>query len=322
MRVLVAGAGGPVGRHLVPMLAASGHDVVAVSTTPRTFCDGAPGSARAVTADVLDPARIANLVHHLRPHVVVNLVAPPSPVIDQRQLPREPSLVNRLRVEGTANLTEAADELGDVYVMSESLAYAYEQSHGATARDHGLADEETPFLVHPPSQFAGTLGALRSLENRTAQSGGAVLRLGHQYGPGTIYAADGAFTQRARAGKVPVVGGGRSVYSFIHAHDAATAFIAAMNRRSTGTFNIADDEPAPTSRWLPFLAELLGAPWPRDRLRVVEWLASGGWGLACTTRLRGADNARARLQLGWRPQYASWREGFEEVRCTTGRAHA
>ncbi|MEV0494959.1 hypothetical protein [Streptomyces atratus] len=28
------------------------------------------------------------------------------------------------------------------------------------------------------------------------------------------------------------------------------------------------------------------------------------------TRLRGADNARAKLSLDWRPRHASWREGF------------
>ncbi len=313
MRVLVVGAGGPVGRQLVPMLAVSGHDVVAMSPTPRTFCAEAPGSVLPVMANQLDPFRIARLMHDVCPDVVVNLIAPPSPVVDPKKLPREPSPMNRLRVEGTANLMEAADELNDVYVISESLAYAYEPPNDSTARDQVLADEETSFWGHPPSQFACTLDALRSLEDRTAKSGGAVLRLGHQYGPGTIYAADGSFTQRVRIGKVPVVGGGRSVFSFIHVHDAATAFIAAMNRRSTGSFNIVDDEPAPVSTWLPFLADVLGTWAPRDRLSVVEWLASGSWGVAYSTRLRGADNNRARLQLGWSPRYPSWREGFKEV---------
>jgi nucleoside-diphosphate-sugar epimerase len=28
------------------------------------------------------------------------------------------------------------------------------------------------------------------------------------------------------------------------------------------------------------------------------------------TRAQGASNARARRELGWEPQYPSWREGF------------
>jgi nucleoside-diphosphate-sugar epimerase len=38
--------------------------------------------------------------------------------------------------------------------------------------------------------------------------------------------------------------------------------------------------------------------------------AVGGWGVAFMTRLRGADNSRARLTLDWRPRYPSWRNGF------------
>ena len=311
MRVLVAGAGGAVGRQLVPMLAAAGHHAVAVSPAPLRFCAQASGSVRCVVADLLDPFSITKLVRNVCPDVVINLLATPSPVIDPKQLSRKPSLMNRLRMEGTANLMQAADELPDVYVMSESVAYAYEPRHDSTAMDQVLADEDTSFWVHPPGQFARTLAALRCLEIRTAKSGGAILRLGHLYGPGTAYAADGAFIHRVRIGKVPVVGGGRSVFSFIHTQDAAMAFIAAMNRRSSRTFNIVDDEPAPMSRWLPFLAEVLGARAPKDRLWAVEWLVSGGWGVAYTTRLRGADNTRARLELGWGPLYPSWRVGFK-----------
>ena len=91
MRVLVVGAGGPVGRQLVPMLAVSGHDVVAMSPTPRTFCAEAPGSVLPVMANQLDPFRIARLMHDVCPDVVVNLIAPPSPVVDPKKLPREPS---------------------------------------------------------------------------------------------------------------------------------------------------------------------------------------------------------------------------------------
>lgn len=39
-------------------------------------------------------------------------------------------------------------------------------------------------------------------------------------------------------------------------------------------------------------------------------LAAGGWGAAFMTELRGASNARAKVALGWRPQFPSWVEGF------------
>lgn len=63
------------------------------------------------------------------------------------------------------------------------------------------------------------------------------------------------------------------------------------------------------SDWLPALAAILRAPAPRRIPAVLARLVVG-WGVAFMTRLRGADNARARLRLGWQPRYPSWRDGF------------
>lgn len=62
-------------------------------------------------------------------------------------------------------------------------------------------------------------------------------------------------------------------------------------------------------QWLPALARILGARPPKRVPTAVARLAVGGWGVAFLTRLRGADNARARMSLDWRPRHASWREG-------------
>ena len=69
--------------------------------------------------------------------------------------------------------------------------------------------------------------------------------------------------------------------------------------------------PTPIADWLPALAALVGALKPRRLPEAIVRLAVGGWGLAFLTRLRGADNARARETLNWRPRYSSWRQGFQ-----------
>ena len=154
------------------------------------------------------------------------------------------------------------------------------------------------------------LRALTELEQRTRDAGGLVLRLGHLYGPGTIYAPDGSFVEQVRAGKVPLVGGGTSVFSFTHTYDAATAVLAALDTDATGVLNIVDDDPATVATWLPALATMLAAPQPRRVPSALARLAVGGWGVAFMTQLRGADNARARRTLNWRPRHRSWRDGF------------
>jgi nucleoside-diphosphate-sugar epimerase len=75
-------------------------------------------------------------------------------------------------------------------------------------------------------------------------------------------------------------------------------------------FNIVDDEPAPASEWLPYLAACAGAKPPR---RVPTWLArllAGDQAVVMMTEGRGFSNAKARRELGWEPRYPSWRQGF------------
>lgn len=91
---------------------------------------------------------------------------------------------------------------------------------------------------------------------------------------------------------------------------ATGATVTALQRDASGIYNIVDDEPAPVRVWLPRYAELLGAPPPRTVPRFMGRLGGGRYGVYLMTRLRGASNAKAREQLGWRPRYASWREGF------------
>jgi nucleoside-diphosphate-sugar epimerase len=151
------------------------------------------------------------------------------------------------------------------------------------------------------------------MERLTRAANGLVLRLGHLYGPGSIYAADGTFMGQIRAGKVPLVGAGRSTFSFTHSHDAASAIVAALDKGVTGALNIVDDKPEQVSVWLPAVAEMLGAKPPKQVPAGIARLAVGDWGVAFMTQLRGADNSRARLTLDWRPRYPSWRAGFAEL---------
>ncbi|MFF4351177.1 NAD-dependent epimerase/dehydratase family protein [Streptomyces sp. NPDC001530] len=295
MRVLVAGATGVIGRALVPLLTSVGHDVVALSRTP------VEGS---VAADALDRSALHRAVREAAPDAVVNMLTAIPAAIDPRHLARDFALTNRLRTEGTRNLYEAAHDAGVKKIVAQGLAYAYDPA------GQGAADEDAPLWQRPPKQFVPVLEALKELELRTADAGGTVLRFGHLYGPGTIYAKDGSFVDQVAGGKVPLVGGGNSVFSFTHAHDAATAVIAALDKPTSGPLNIVDDHPVPMHEWLPELARMLGAPQPKKAPAALARLAVGGWGVAFMNGLRGADNARAVLTLDWRPRYASWRAGF------------
>ena len=159
------------------------------------------------------------------PDVIVHmLTAIPDP-IDPRYLARDMALTNRLRTEGTANLVAAAG--GNARIIAHGLAYADDPA-GSLVKDEGA-----PLWRDPPGQFGPVLAALRDMEHQVAAAGGLVLRLGHLYGPGSSYAPQGGFTRQLRAGKVPIVGDGGSMFSF-HAYDAATALLAAVDHPAAG----------------------------------------------------------------------------------------
>jgi nucleoside-diphosphate-sugar epimerase len=139
---------------------------------------------------------------------------------------------------------------------------------------------------------------------------GIVLRYGFFYGPGTSLGQGGKQLDAIRRRLLPVFGSGAGIWSFIHIRDAAEATRLAVEHAKPGIYNIVDDDPAPVSEWLPALATAIGAKPPFHLPAWVGWLAIGAQGMAMMNESRGASNTKAKRELGWRPQFASWRGGF------------
>ena len=79
-----------------------------------------------------------------------------------------------------------------------------------------------------------------------------VLRYGYFYGPGSAISREGSTGQDVARRRLPIVGGGAGVWSFIHVDDAAAATRRGARRAARrGAYNIVDDEPAPVSRVAP-----------------------------------------------------------------------
>ena len=300
MRVFVAGATGAIGRFLVPQLVAGGHEVVAAGRRPERAEAMRAAGAEVVGCDVLDPESTHRAVAESRADAVVHQATAVPAAINPRRMARQFEMTDRLRTEGTRNLVDAARRTG-ARVLAQSIAFAY-----APAGD-AIKSEDAPLNVDAPGQFRGPARAIAELERLTTDAGGAVLRYGFFYGPGTSYAPDGAQAELVRRRRFPVVGEGGGIFSYIHLEDAASATVAAVDTDARGVFNVVDDDPAPVREWLPEYARLLGAPPPRRVPKLVARLAAGAYGTQFMTELRGASNQKAKRELGWSPAHPSWR---------------
>ena len=294
MNVFLAGGSGAIGVPLVRMLVAMGHQVTALTRTAANAPKLRALGATPAVADALDADALRRVVVAARPtHVIHELTALPK---GGPRTARELEPTNRLRIEGTRHLVDAAVAAGAKRFVVGSFALFAAAKAGVPADAREAAD------------------ALASMESQVLDASarqlfeGIILRYGLFYGPGNGM-TDQMITL-ARRRLLPTVRGDRGLLPAIHLDDAAGATIAALERGTAGSiYDIVDDEPVSMSDMVRAIAESVGAPRP---FAVPAWLPrllSPYMARMLTIRLP-LSNARARVELGWRPSYPTIRDGL------------
>lgn len=302
MRVFVAGATGAIGRQLVPQLVEAGHDVTATTRSGAKVDHLWNLGAHPVVVDGLDAAAVGEAVAHAEPDAIIHQMTSLAGGQDLRRFDKTFATTNQLRTAGTDNLLAAARAAGVRRFVAQSFTGWPNERTGGPVKT-----EEDPLDPNPPKNQRQTLAAIEYVERAVTEAPleGVVLRYGAFYGPG----ASEEMVELIRKRKMPVIGDGAGIWSFIHIADAASAAVAALEH-GRGIYNIVDDDPAPTSVVLPTLAEIVGAKPP---MHVPVWLgrlAAGEVPVVWMTQMRGSSNAKAKRELGWAPKWSSWRDGF------------
>lgn len=157
MRVFLAGATGVIGRRLVPLLVAAGHEVAGMTRDARKAESLAAAGAVSVVCDVFDARALTEAVRGFAPGAVMHqLTDLPDDIQDLGSGTRNA----RMRIVGTANLLAAARAAGTARLLAQSIAWS-------AAGDGAIAVAE--------------------LERAVLSADGVVLRYGRFYGPGTYY---------------------------------------------------------------------------------------------------------------------------------------
>ncbi|GEK79252.1 NAD-dependent epimerase/dehydratase family protein [Agrococcus baldri] len=300
MRVLLAGATGAIGVPLTERLVAAGHEVVGLTRTAAGADRLRLLGAEPLTADAMQRDALLRATEGTRADAVVHMLTAlrRSPVRH-----RDMHATNALRIDGSANLIEAARAVGASRFVTQSMMFGY--GYG----DHGTAvlTEETPYGVRGRDRaFERHLAAMRSAESQAFEAPGldaVALRFGFFYGAG----ASRPLLPMLRRRQLPVVAGSGPL-SWIHVDDAASATLAALERGGADrAYNVSDDQPVSWRTFMETLARELGAPRPPVvpawLLRPLPYLHA-----MMTSSLR-LSNERARQELGWVPEHPTYIEG-------------
>lgn len=237
-RLLITGADGFVGRHLVRAARAEGRDVVAAvapdAPDPATWLGA---SVPTVRADITDPAGLAAIAA-TRPDALVHLAA----VASGADARRDPAAAMRVNGQATVGLLSALGEAG----ATPRFIFASSGEVYGAGHDGPIPESAEP---HPVSDYAASKWAAEP----------AVLDLGPAWGMHTIvvrpfpHSGPGqdtrfvlpAFAARLRVAKesgeraVPV-GNLNVVRDFLDVRDVVKAYLLLLERGMSGeVFNLA-----------------------------------------------------------------------------------
>jgi nucleoside-diphosphate-sugar epimerase len=304
-RVLVTGASGYLGGAVARALVDAGESVVTLQRRP----SGVP-DAEDVLGSLTDPAARAAALEGA--DAVLHLAAKVS-------LAGEPAEFAAVNVEGTRALLEdaaAARATRFVFVSSPSVAHTGSSIMGDPARP---AEPE-----RARGDYARTKAAAELLALAADRPGFAVLAVRPHlvWGPGDPQLV-ARIQDRARRGRLPVVGTGAALVDTCFVDDAVSgilAALAALPRVHGRAYVLTSGEPRPIGELVAGICAAAGVPAPRRHVPAVLARAAGGL-VEAVWRIRPGsdeppmtrflaeqlstahwfDQRATRTDLGWRP---------------------
>jgi len=269
--MLVTGASGFIGRHLLPACVSAGHEVHAVSSRGRPSRDrgarrqDAHGEVRWHRGDLLEPAAAAALVAGIRPELLVHLAWS----VEHERFWSSPENVRW--VESSLALVRAFAAAGGRRAVIAGTCAEYDWERiGRVRADHQpprCHELRTP--TDPRTLYGACKRALNAVAERFAATAGIEVchgRVFFLYGPGEQPGRLVAQVASALlAGERVATGDGRQVRDFLYVQDVADAFRALAESDVLGAVNIGSGEPVTVGGIVEAIAEQVGRP------ELVEW---------------------------------------------------
>ena len=295
MTVLVTGATGFVGSHVVRNLVAS-HTDVAILVRPgasRPRLEGIIDRVQILEGDLADGGSVAGMLERVRPEACIHAAwyAEPGKYLDS------PHNLDSLR--SSLDLLESLAKAGCKHVVGVGTCFEYAMQDKPLTEDSPTG----PFTLYAAAKLAFYLVAAQ----RAAQLGMGLAwaRLFYLYGP---YEDERRLVPAAikalSAGREFPATTGEQVRDYLHVEDVASGLCALSHHRLDGVFNVSSCEPVTIAGLMRTLGELLGRP----ELIRLGTLPHRDWDPAYIC----GDNQKLRTEAHWSPRH-SLRDGLAQT---------
>lgn len=280
-RVLVTGASGFIGRQCLPVLAATGYEVHAVSSRiRRSELSGVLWHQ----ADLFDSRQSAELVDRVRPSHLLHLAW----YVEPRRFWK--SSENLRWVGASLDLLRLFANAGGRHALISGTCVEY-------ALGCGVCSETTP--TGPSTLYGSSKHALHIVARSFASEAGfrlAWARLFYLFGPHEpparlVPSAIGGLLR----GEHVSCNSGELVRDFLYVSDVAEALLALLNSDADGTFNIGSGAGVALGDIVRQIGAIIGRP------ELVEVKPSSG--APGVPAVRVSDTTRIRTEVGWAPRH-------------------
>ena len=288
--ILVTGAAGFIGSHLVDRLLAEGHRVIGIDDLSSGKLDNLPRGFDLHKMDIRDP-QVRQVVAEINPDLIFHLAAQISVAVSVR----EPQFDADVNVGGALNILEGARTITGkhvklIYVTSGGTAY------GAPKRIP-VDESITPRPLSPYGASKLAVETYLPIYEKLSGLSYTILRLANVYGPRQDPHGEAGvvaiFTQAILEGRSPnIFGDGNDERDYVFVGDVIEAIIVASESERSGPFNIGTGIGTSTNKIFEIIArhsDYTNAPIHGPR-------RAGDIGRI------SLDIRRAREELGWVPK--------------------
>jgi 2-alkyl-3-oxoalkanoate reductase len=299
MKVFVIGGTGLVGSYLLPGLVNKGYEVYALTRTADKIDRINNLGAHGILGDIRNPESFkSNLPGELD---IIVLLAMPSVKPGMK--------MNKKRKE------ELRKETNDFFRNSMDLAISFDipiilpSGTSFKTENDEIADETWPILRAGITEIGKDTDEMvnQAIKNNNPK----VIQLLY----GKIYGNGGLFRfmyNMMEKGRSKIIGKGDNCIPNIHASDAASAIVKAIEKLPIGEkFIIADDTSVTQEDFTIYFAKLMNKKQPGHIPAFILKLVLGKDFYAVISMNCKVSNSKAKRLLDWKPEYPSYKEGLE-----------